>query len=171
MRDAVMSLLIVEGDIVYYPPHRKEAGNLTRHAQRQVARKTKITKTKPPATAMDRAVAKQQEAAQQDQRDEAERKVIQSMNVQPPAPESDQRPWDEAPAPEPGKLVRGIQGHRAVGGQQLDALLKHPRKLKEAECTMFDVTDNGVNRQTVKVFRKGNSFALQLPTGQILGPD
>ena len=171
VRDGVMSVLAVEGEIVYYPPHRKEAENLKRHAERQTAKKTKTTKVKAPVTPMDRAIAKQQEAAQQDQRDEAERKVIQSMNVQPAAPESEQRPWDEAPAPEPGKLVRGIQGYRVVGVQQLDALLKHPRKLKEAECQLFDVTDKGVNTQTVRVFRKGNGFALELPSGQLLTPD
>jgi hypothetical protein len=172
VRDGVMSVLAVEGDIVYYPPHRKEAENLTRHAERQAAKKTKTTmKPKAPATPMDRAIAKQQEAAQQEQRDEAERKVIQTMNVQPAAPESQQRPWDEAPAAEPGKLVRGLQGHRVVGAQQFDALLKHPRRLKEGDCVMFEVKDAEVTQQAVKVFRRGIGFALQLESGQTLTYD
>jgi|SRR5579872_958671 len=172
VRDGVMSVLAVEGDIVYYPPHRKEAENLKRHAERQTAKKTKTsTKVKAPVTPMDRAIAKQQEAAQQEQRDETERKVIQSMNVQEPAAPGTARPWYEAPAPEPGKLVYGLQGYRVVGSQQLDTLLKHPQKLKEGDCVMFDVTDAGVTEQAVKVLRRGNGFAVQLESGQLLTPD
>jgi uncharacterized protein YdaU (DUF1376 family) len=172
VRDEVLEKLRLEDGKWFYPPHREDALGLTGHYKRKAEkRQSTKTTTKVPVTPMDRAIAKQQEAAQQEQRDEAERKVIQSMTVPATAPDSEQRPWDEAPAPEPGKFVRGIQGYRVVGVQQLDALLKHPRKLKEAECQLFDVTDKGVNTQTVRVFRKGNGFALELPSGQLLTPD
>jgi uncharacterized protein YdaU (DUF1376 family) len=172
VRDEVLGKLRLEDGKWFYPPHREDALGLTGHYKRKAEkRQSAKSTTKVPVTPMDRAIAKQQEAAQQEQRDDGERRIIQSMNVQPAAPESEQRPWDEAPASEPGKLVYGLQGYRAVGGQQFDALLKHPRKLKDTDCVMFQVTDAGVKEQTVKVLRRGIGFALQLESGQLLTPD
>ncbi len=65
VRDGVMSVLAVEGDIVYYPPHRKEAENLTRHAERQAAKKTKTAKTTAKPVANRPCHCEAAEAAQQ----------------------------------------------------------------------------------------------------------
>ena len=168
VRDAVMSVLAVEGDIAYYPPHRKEAENLTRHAHMKAAKKQDTKTKKAKVTAIDRALAKQQAADQQERRDEAERKTIQTLNE---TPQEAQGAWDAAPAPEPGKLVYGLQGYRAVGWPGMNTLLKRPTKLKEGECVMFNVTDSGTKQYTVTVKKDGKTITVIMPDGYIIRPD
>jgi hypothetical protein len=168
VRTAVMSVLTVEGDIAYYPPHRKEAENLTQHAHRKAAKKQNTKTKKAAVTPMERALAKQQAADQQERRDEAERKTIQTLNE---TPQEAQGAWDAAPAPEAGKFVYGLQGYRAVDWLNMNKLLKHPTKLKAGECVMFNVTDTGVKQYAVKVMKDGRGFAVRLPNGQFIAPD
>jgi len=68
VRDGVMSVLAVEGDKAYYPPHRREAENIIQHSHRKATKKQNAKAKKAPATAMEHALAKQQAADQQDRR-------------------------------------------------------------------------------------------------------
>lgn len=171
MRDAILSHFVCEDGKLFYPAHREDASRLASHHERKdVKRKNRAAKTKTKQskpTAMDRVVAKQQQADEQEQRDEGERRIVQSVKEPAPAQESQQGPWDVAPTPEPRSLVYGLQGFRVLGWPGLSALLKHPTKLREAVCQLWDVKDTGTHQRVVKVFRDGKGFALQLPDGQV----
>jgi len=168
MRDAVLAKFAREDDKWFYPPHREDALRLAGHYERKDAKQK--NRTEKAVTKEEQAAAKQKA---QEQREEAEQKAIKTLNGKTSEPELDtQRPWDEAPSPEPGKLVRGLQGFRVIGAPGLDKLLKHPTKLKEAaECLMWDVSDTGAKKTTVKVFRNGRGFALKMPNGQTITAD
>jgi hypothetical protein len=86
----------------------------------------------------------------------------------PPAtpPEEPQR-WDEAPASEAGKLVWGLQGHRAVGGNGLSKLLRE-KELQQGDCQLWEVSGNGVKQHSVKVTKHGQSFVVVMPNGQTI---
>jgi uncharacterized protein YdaU (DUF1376 family) len=168
MRDAVLAKFICEDGKWFYPSHREDALRLAGHFERKDAKQKNRT-AKKTVTKEEQAAAKQKT---QEQREEAEQKAIQTLNGKTSEPEFDtQRPWDEPPAPELGKLVRGLQGFRLIGVQSFDKLLKHPTKLKEAECVMWDVTDTGVKQTTVKVFKNGRGFAVRMPSGQTIAAD
>jgi uncharacterized protein YdaU (DUF1376 family) len=168
MRDAVLAKFTCEDDKWFYPPHREDALRLAGHYERKDA-KQKTRTVKKTVTKEDQSAAKQKA---DEQREEMERKAITALSGEPrPAELQTQQGWDEAPAPEPGKLVRGLQGFRVIGGQGFDKLLKHPSKLKDAECLLWDVTDTGAKQSTVKVFRNGRGFAVKLPNGQVLAAD
>jgi uncharacterized protein YdaU (DUF1376 family) len=174
MRDAVLAKFICEDGKWFYPQHREDAERLAGHFERKDAQQKnraakKTTKKTAVMTQHDQLVAKQKA---EEQREEKEQKAIKALNNKPSVPEPEpQSRWDEPPAPERGKLVTGLQGYRAVAPNGLDILLKHPTKLKEGECQMFDVSDAGVKQFTVKVFRHGIGFALKMPNGQILSAD
>jgi uncharacterized protein YdaU (DUF1376 family) len=86
-----------------------------------------------------------------------------------PAPTA--RSWDEAPAPDGDMLVYGLQGFRAVGWSEMAALLRHPAKLKEADCTLWKVSGTKSQQAPVKVLKIGKSFACRLASGQTVHAD
>ncbi len=135
------------------------------HHQRKEDKKKDRT-AKKIVTKEERAPAKQRI---DEQHEEMERKAINTLNGQAAVTEPEPaRPWDEAPAPEGSKLVYGLQGYRAVGWPNMNQLLKHPTKLKETECQMWNVTDAGVRQYTVKVMKHGSGFAVRMPDGVTL---
>jgi uncharacterized protein YdaU (DUF1376 family) len=168
MRDAVLTKFILEDGKWFYPSHREDALRLAGHHERKEEQKRSRTAKK--TVRKENPVAAKARA--DEQREDMERKAITALKEKPSAPESDsQQPWDEPPAPEPGKLVRGLQGFRVIGGKGFDRLLSDPTKLKEAECVMWDVTDIGAKQFTVKVFKSNRGFAVKMPNGQVLTAD
>ena len=165
LRDEVLAKFTLEDGNWFYPPFREDAQRLAGHHQRKEDKKKDRT-AKKTVTKEERAPAKQKV---EEQREEMERKAINTLNGQAALTETEPaRSWDEAPAPEAGKLVYGLQGQRAVGWPNMNQLLKHPTKLKETECLMWNVTDAGVRQYMVKVMKDGRGFAVRLPDGVTL---
>ncbi len=147
MREEVLALFTLEDGKLFYAPHKEDALSLTGHHKRKADKKEERSTKKP--TANKEQTAKQRSAEEQE---ELEQKAIKTLNGQPAVTEPEPaRPWDEAPAPEAGKLVYGLQGYRAAGWPNMNKLLKHPTKLKETECVMWNVTDAGAKQYAVKV--------------------
>jgi uncharacterized protein YdaU (DUF1376 family) len=164
MRDEVMALFTLEDDKWFYAPHKEDALSLTGHQKRKSEKKEQRSAKNTSANQEPSAAKPSAE-----QRDELEQKAIKTLNGQSATSEPDtQRPWDEAPAAEPGKLVYGLQGYRAAGWPSMNKLLRHPTKLKETECVMWNVTDAGVKQYAVKVIKDGRAFNIKLPDGQII---
>jgi uncharacterized protein YdaU (DUF1376 family) len=168
MRDAVLAKFICEDDKWFYPAHREDALRLAGHYERKDAKQKNRT-VKKAVTKEDQPAAKQKA---DEHREEMEQKAIKALNGQAAVPEPEaQRPWDEPPAPEAGKLVYGLQGYRAVGWSNMNKLLKNPTKLKETECVMWNVTDAVVQQYAVKVMKDGRGFAVKMPGGQTIAAD
>lgn len=157
VRDEVMGRLSVEGDKLFYPPHKEDALSLTGHHERKLgkgtqrAEKRKSTKSSP-------TVSEPRPAAP----------PTETSKISTPDVSAD---WDKAPAPESGLIVHGLQGHRTVGGGALNRLLRHPSKLREASCVMWTVRGAKIISDIVDVRRHPKGFSIAMPTGQVIAPD
>jgi hypothetical protein len=174
VREQVIAKLSLEDGWYFYAPQREDAENVRNYQTLKAEQKAKKAEERAAKPAKGKK-EKPQPAARQPAKptqEELQAAAIRAANQPPAPPEPEpQRPWDEAPAPEKGKFVQGLQGHRIVGVDDFNRLLRHSAKLKEAECILWNVTDAGVKQHQVKVFRQRGGFALLMPNGQTITDD
>jgi outer membrane biosynthesis protein TonB len=163
VRAQVLAKLTLQDGQLFYAPQREDAENVrnfqTLKAEKKAQKEAEKAENKPAP----------KPKKEKPQAPAATVKQEPPAAPPAPAPEPVARPWHEQPAAVAGRLVYGLQGFHAVGWPEMTKLLRHPTRLKEGDCTMWNVLDADVKQHKVKVQRNGaRGFTVTLPSGQVL---